>query len=155
MSELNFIRVPQGLVPADDEAKEWLAKKKAGTLIAGKFSEPRNGKFHRKLFAALSLGFDSWEPPEGAEYKGVKPAKNRERFRADVLVMAGHYEVVTNLRGETRVQAKSISYKALPTDADFEPVYKACVDVLIRMVLKNYTHEDVENVVMQMLEFGR
>lgn len=155
MSVLRFIRVPQGLVPADDEAKEWLQRKKSGALIEGQFSEPRNGKWHRKLFVALQLGFDSWEPPESAAYKGIKPGKNFERFRADVLIMAGHYEVVTNLRGETRVQAKSISYKALPTDADFEPVYNGCVDVLIRMVLKNYTREDLESVVMQMMEFAR
>ena len=100
---------------------------------------PRNPKFHRKMFALLSVGFESWEPDRKRfNYNGRPIEKNFERFREQVLIMAGHYDQVFSLRGDKmELVAKSISYAALD-DAEFETLYSAVIDVLLREVCTRY-----------------
>ncbi|HQR22944.1 MAG TPA: DUF1367 family protein [Burkholderiaceae bacterium] len=137
--------------PANDESAEEMDKFKLGSVATFECKRTRNYKFLKKFFAMLNLGFDAWEPPK-VEYRGQVAVKNRERFRKDCLVMAGFFDVVVNLRGETRVEAKSISFGSME-EAEFEKVYSAVADVLLQRVLTTYTRADLDKVVDQMLAF--
>lgn len=50
---------------------------------------PRNSKFHRKFFALLQVGFESWDPGRKHKtHKGIPVTKNFEQFREDVTILA-------------------------------------------------------------------
>ena len=151
MSDVFLIRSPAGLTASDQGSADALAKIKAGELVRAKITRARNPGFHRKFFAMLDVGYDAWEP-ELKEYKGQTAEKERERFRADVIILAGFYHVVTNINGDVRLEAKSISFANMAQD-EFERVYSAVANVLLRKVLKNYTRADLDQVVERMLGF--
>ena len=151
MAELYLLRSPGGLSPADSESSDYLSTLKQGEIVRADIVRPRNAKFHRKFFAMLDVGYDAWEP-EAKEYKGQVACKNRERFRSDCLILAGFFEVVTNLRGEVRLEAKSISFAKMD-QAEFEEVYSQVATVLLRKVLTTYSRSDLDSVVERMLGF--
>ena len=148
---MTFARAGEVLVPADDDAMEWLESRVEGEVFVGEFRVPRNLGHHRKFFAMLKVGFEAWEPPPG-EFRGIPAVKNFVRFRKDVTIQAGYYDVVSNLRGEVRAEAKSISFAAME-QSEFEAFYSACADVLLRMVLTHYERADLDCVVNQMVGF--
>lgn len=139
------------LVPIDQQAIDFLAKLKLGAGVTVEIKRHRNPAFHRKFFALLNLAFDAWEPTE-ATYKGQPVGKNFDQFRNDIVVLAGHYEMAVNLKGETRLTAKSISFASMSQD-DFEDLYSATVNVVLAKILTNYTRDDLDNVVNQVLGF--
>ena len=111
--ELVLMKAPGGtLIPADESARETVAHWKIGQGVRAKVSRMRNLPFHRKFFAMLNLGFDAWEP-EPVEVNGIPAVKNFERFRKDVLIQAGFYDLTVNIRGEARAEAKSISFASM------------------------------------------
>lgn len=152
MTDVVLIKTPTGLVPADDDSSETVKHWKQGELVRAKVSRVRNPKFHRKFFAMLDLGFDAWEPPAGLSYKQQVATKNRERFRKDVLVMAGFYTTTINLKGEVRLEAESMSFGKMDEDR-FNEVYSKVADVILQKVLTSYTRADLDRVVEQMMGF--
>lgn len=151
MAKVLLLRTPNGFAPADDEAIEKVRRFKTGSLVQLDLHEFRNYEFHKKFFAMLNMGFEHWEPPE-SEYNGLPAQKNFNRFRKDVTIAAGFYDVVINLRGETRVEAKSISFANMSED-EFGSLYNAAADVLLQRILRNYTKGDLDHVVKQLLDF--
>jgi hypothetical protein len=111
----------------------------------------RNPRFHRKFFALLNLAFDHWEPV-AATYKGQVVGKNFDQFRNDIVCLAGFGEVAVNLRGETRVTAKSISFASMD-QSEFDDLYNATVNVILKHVLTNYSRDDLDNVMDQLVGF--
>jgi len=151
--ELILSKAPNGsLVPVDQAGIDELAKLKIGQGVRVTLTRMRNYKFHRKFFALLNIAFDAWEPT-AQEYKGQPVAKNFDRFREDVTILAGHFTASINLRGETRLSAKSIGFSSMDQD-EFEKLYSAVIDVVLQRILKNYTREDLDNVVEQVLRFS-
>lgn len=127
-----------------------------GEMLEIEMVFPRNPKFHRKMFALLSIGFDAWEPDRKRfSYHGQAIEKNFERFREQVLIMAGHYDQVFSLRGDKmELVAKSISYAAMD-DAEFEALYSSVIDVLLREVCTRYAgREELESVVDRVMGFA-
>ncbi len=51
----SFIRRPQGFVPADIMADEWMQKVPVGREVLLSIRKPRNVQHHRKLFALLNV----------------------------------------------------------------------------------------------------
>lgn len=125
-----------------------------GEIANAVMTIPRNWKFHCKFFALLGLGFDSWEPDRKRKsYKGKAIAKNFEQFREDVTILAGYYEQTFDIKGRMKLKAQSISFANMD-DVEFERVYSAVVDVLLREVCKNYKGRDeIDRVVNQMMGF--
>lgn len=83
-------------------------------------------------------------------YKGKEVAKNFERFRKDILIMAGFYDQTFDLRGNMKLEAHSISFSSMD-DAEFERVYSAVATVIIEHVLTGYSgREELDRVVEQM-----
>lgn len=139
------------LMPADPGATEFIEQLKLGIGVRAKITKVRNIGFHRKFFALLQIGFEAWETPQG-EYAGMKIEKEFERFRKDVTILAGFYTPVYNMKGEVRLEAKSISFGSMEQD-EFENVYSAVANVLLRKVLTKYTREDLDAVVERIMGF--
>lgn len=150
----------RGLTEKDNKSwrRFWksLINKECGEIAFIEACIPRNYKFHKKLFALLTVGFDNWEPDRKRySYNGREIAKNFERFREQVLIMAGHYDQVFSLRGDKmELVAKSISYAAMD-DGEFEALYSSVVDVLLREVCTRYKgRTELESVAEQVMRFA-
>ena len=152
MTEIVLMKVSNILVPHDEAAAAFIQKMKAGELTHADFKKVRNYKFHRKYFALLDFAFDQWEPSGELTYQGMPVAKNKERFRKDLIILAGFYESTVNLRGEVRLEARSMAFSQMDEN-EFEHLYNATVDVILRRILTRYTREDLDEVINQLLRF--
>jgi len=156
---LIFQKGATGLIPACEEATEWLAKKKLGSTIAVEPHEMRNGAFFRKWWALVKLGYDYWaESVATIEYRGVPVLPEFERFRKDVTISAGFYYPVVNLKGEVRIEAESLKWGSM-TEERFTKLYDATIQVLLQRVFngkvcKTWTEQELRNVASQILEFA-
>ena len=139
----------------DDEARELINKLTVGKGVKVEVVRARNPKFHRLLFALLKLAFDLWEP-EVKQYKGEIVQKEFKRFWKDIIILSGHYTTTINIRGEVRLEAKSISFANMD-ETEFSEVYKSVLDVVWRKVLKDFagyaTKDDVDRVVQDLVRF--
>ncbi len=157
MSDLVLMKAPGGyLVPCDEQSRETIAKWKLGQGVNAKVTKARDITRHRKFFAMLNLGFDAWEPPlpevHADGYRGMPITKNFDRFRMEVLILAGFYTPVYSMKGEIRLEAKSMAFANMDQD-EFERVYSAVADVLLQKILKTYTRDDLDRVIEELLGF--
>jgi hypothetical protein len=156
--DATLLKSQTGLVPGDDATREWLNKVRMAGIVYAKVNQPRNPQFHRKMFALLNYGFDFWaETAKPVEYKGQEVKPNFERFRKDIVILAGHYHPVFNIKGEIRMEANSISYANMD-EATFEQLYSSVIDVLLKKVFSRapegqWTEERLRSVVDGLLEF--
>lgn len=144
------------LIPVDPYAEKLIKSAKLGDGIAVEAKKTRNIKFHRKFFSLLQLAFDMWEPSGDREWKGQPVSKDFERFREDITILAGHYNVSYGVDGSVRLTAKSISF-ANCDEHEFESVYQSVLDVVWEKVFKvsNFrSRAEVEGVVNQLLAYG-
>ena len=152
MTAIVLLKTPSGaLMPADPQAAEFVAKLKLGAPVRAEVKRVRNYQFHKKLFALLNFAYENWEPTE-ATYKGQVVQKNFSQFRNDVIVLAGFFETTMTLKQEVRVVAKSISFANMPQD-EFDSLYNAVVSVVLNRILTNYTRDDLDAVMDQLLGF--
>ena len=157
--ELLFRKGQGTLLPACDEAEEWLRKKKLGALILVEPREMRNGGFFRKWWALVKLGFDYWsETAITMEYKGQKVLPEFERFRKDITILAGFYRPVVNLKGEMRIEAESLKWASM-NEERFTQLYDATIQVLLRQVFNGkvcarWSEQQLREIAEQILQFA-
>lgn len=157
MAELVMIRQPGGaLVPATDEDAEALRKIKAGAAVRVDVRQIRNYKFLQKWFTLAKYAFDLWVervPPK--EYKGQPVKPSFDRFRKDLIILAGHYDATFNAKGEIRLEAKSISFASMGED-EFEKLYSDTIDVVLQKILAGtkLTEEQLRNHVEAVLAYS-
>jgi len=154
MPECRYITMAGGLLrPYDEESAAATAKWGVGAMISGIFKKPRNPRFHAKFFALLNTLYDQWEPQE-TEYKGVLAQKSFENFRKELIILAGYYDVVSSLKGETRVEAKSVSFGSME-EAEFEKLYMAVHTIGMQKILnqKGWTDKDLNEAVDRLMGF--
>lgn len=153
MKEFALLKVQNGFQFANPSDREATANMRLGSYCTAKIQQPRNPLFHRRFFALLNLGFEYWSPDE--EHRGIKAEKNFDRFRKDILILAGFRETVVNIRNEVRYEAKSISFASMD-EVEFNDVYKKCFNVIWEMVMqhvKGFTEEQMEQAVNQLMSF--
>lgn len=151
--EITLVRTVNGLMPMDEGGVEALKKYKPGAVIRCKLTQMRNPKFHAKFFALLNLGFTYWKPGEINTKYGV-PRKNFDRYRKDVTIQAGFYEMLFRMDGSCRPEAHSISFANMEED-EFARLYSAVLDVLLDRIFTNYTDDEVIRMAeQQLLEFS-
>lgn len=151
MTTLHLIKTYQSFVPADQNSAEAMEAMKWGQQYKAEVTQPRNLGHHKKFFALIKVAFDAWEMPVN-EYKDVKIQKNADRFRKDLLIMAGYGYPVVNLKNEVRYEAQSMSFASMD-QAEFETLYSRVVDVILQRVLTHYTRDDLDRVVSEVLRF--
>ena len=154
--DAQFVRTNIGLMPADDDSREWFSHVSIGRVIQCKVSQPRNVLFHRKWFALLKYSFEYWaETAPAVEYKGEQAQPDFDRFRRDITILAGKYHSVVNLKGEVRFEADSVSFGKMDAQA-FEELYSKTIDVLLTRVFtaKRWSSEKLREVVDGLVDFA-
>lgn len=153
-----FMKVGSGLLaPADPAAEAMIQSMRIGEEVALDAKKARNARFHRKFFALLGLAFDAWEPAAGQkEYRGHPIQKDKDRFREEMLILAGHYDAVFSTNGEIRLVARSISF-ATCDEAEFQKIYSQVLNVVWDKIMRHSRYrspEEVDAVVSRLLSFG-
>lgn len=135
---VHVMKNPQGaFVPATEEDIELMRKFKVGEVQRVEITQMRNGKLFRKFFVLAKFAFDMWSDrlPE-QEWNGVKVLANFDRFRKDLIILAGFFKPVWNAKGEVRVEADSISWANM-SDEKFEKLYSKSIDVILAKIIPN------------------
>lgn len=155
MADCFLTRTMSGtMAPADSETAAYIAKLKLGQGVKAKFTKARDILKHRRAFALFNFAFDMWDAPQ-LEYNGCQVAKDFDRFRKDVTILAGFYHAVTNFKGEVRLEADSLAFDSMGQDR-FEAVYKAVLGVVWDRILKAKGYdspEKVDAIVQELLRF--
>ena len=143
------------LVPMDQET-EAFKRFKAGSIIRCEVKEMRNGRFFRKWWALAKVGFDLWtETMPGVEYKGVEIEPSFDRFRKDLTVLSGYYEPVFNVRGEVRMEPKSLKWSSMD-EVEFAELYQKTLTTIISKIIPNrkMTEDDLRSWADRVMEFA-
>lgn len=152
-TEIYLRKSGNGTLQAVNDDDYWAVNAlNAGQIVKAEYTVPRNIKFFRKWWALVDFAYDHWEPGEleDPKWKGVTPAKNKDRFRKDLTILAGHYNATYRVDGSVRIEAKSISFSRM-NEKQFNKFYSACIDVVLKRVLTNYTRKDLDQAVEQLL----
>ena len=158
-TEILCRRYGPALQAANEQGADAIRKIAMGEQVMVKITRPRNPDFHRKYFALLSWAFDQFEPEPDTEFEakyGMTPVKNFDRFRKDIAILAGYREAHYNVKGEVRVEAKSISFASM-SEQDFADMYSKTIDVLWTRIFANkegYTRQELDNVIAQLDDFS-
>jgi len=114
-----------------------LAKKiKPNEVYEYEFKKTRNIKFHRKFFALVNLCFSNQET-----------FNNIEHLRKELIICAGHYELIFDLEsGTQKKEALSISFASMDETA-FNTLYNDVLNVICEKFL--FDKEDILNNVAQ------
>ena len=147
-----LLKTQLGLIPENSATSEWFDKIKPGQVVRGDFKKVRNYAFHRKFFALLNLAYEYWTPGE-IDTKWGKPQKHFDTFRKNVTVLAGWGEPVFNIDGTFKMQPKSISFASMDNE-EFQALYNAVLDVLMKRILTGMDREEVERLTERFLEFA-
>lgn len=156
--QLHVIKRPDGaLIPALEHDREKLSTIKIGQPCRIELKRQRNYTFHKKYFALLEFAFDQWNPPEHGEGSAWKERitinRNFDRFRKDIIILAGYYEATYRLNGDVRIEAKSISFASMSQD-EFEELYNATLTVIVEKVLQGYDSDALREILEQLDGFA-
>jgi hypothetical protein len=154
-----FIKGAAGLIPADTQTHDWYAKKKLGASIQCDATEMRNGAFFRKFWSLLNLAYDHWKDDAVTiEFKGERVQPNFDRFRKDVIISAGFYYPVVNLKGEVRIEPESLKWSQMDEDR-FNKLYDATISVLLQRVFngtvcRTMSENELRSIAEQITEYA-
>ena len=155
--ELRFTKPGPGtlLSPADEQTAEVIKRLKIGEIIHGDYKKQRNYKFHKKCFALFQFAFDHWQPGklQDPKWKDIKPEPNFDRFRKDLIILAGFYEAHYRINGEVRIEAKSIKFGKMD-ETEFSELYDKIISVILQKILVNYSRDELDRVVDNLLSFA-
>jgi len=140
------------LMPNDEADEELLNGINNNDLVKCVISRPRNAQFHRKYFALLDVIYNQWHPIN-MELNGKPAAKNRDRFRSDIAIATGYYDLVVNIKNEVRAEARSISFAAMD-EVEFAALYSRTIDYALQKICTGRDRDTIDNWVNQILEFS-
>lgn len=144
--KIEFIKLPGGMLsPADDYASEKMKKFKNEEIYEVDIKLYRNPQFHSKMFAFFHFCFDHW-CAEHTELEFMDEDEQFKVFRQNLVAKAGYFTKNYNLKGELRIEAKSLSYGNMEQD-EFEKCYNAVIQVALKFVFKDASPE-VENKIL-------
>ena len=126
------------LKPATDADKQKVDKIAVGEPVRIKYTRIRNPRLHGKYFAFIGKVWDNL--PE--KYENYWPTKRS--FRKAMEMYAGHFEETVTLKGERRLEAKSIAYDKLD-DVAFGELFTGVKNVIGKHILPDMDMNIVEN----------
>jgi hypothetical protein len=143
--KIDFIKQPGGtLTPASDMELEKMGRFKTGGQYEVEIKMVRNPLFHRKVFAFFQFCFHHWK----CDREFLSETKQFDVFRSHLTVLAGYYDEFYGIKGDVRIEAKSLSFSSMSQE-DFEECYNA----LIQAAMKHIFIESDENTYNQLLSF--
>ncbi len=150
--------MPGGVLVADnDDTAEYVQKIKVGAVVSGDFAQPRNYKFLQKTMVLFSYCYDHFADrmgEVGLEYKGQRAQPSKERFRKDLTILAGHYNVTYDIMGKVKLEAKSLSYGSC-SEQEAERIYSDVINAALKHVVNvGFTEQELRDTVDGLLRFG-
>lgn len=135
--EAFFAKSPNGwLMPVGPEAERFVASLSAGQGVAVDAHSVADVRLLRKLFSLMALAFEAWEPNPDLVEHSDSVRLDFDRFRKDLLILAGHYNRYVNAAGEVRLEAKSLS-PAKCEGIDLQCIYRKVLDVVWTRILRH------------------
>jgi hypothetical protein len=141
------------LQPASTEDKEKVNKIAVGEPVMLKHVKVRNPKHHRLYFAFINKVYENL--PESIEYTEhpetgdmVKRWPEPDNFRKQMEMYAGYYSESITLKGEVRLEPKSIKYEELD-EMGFKELHKNVKRVIGERILPKMDMDLVEREIAQ------
>ncbi len=142
--QIDLVKHPGGVFsPANEADLERLHRFKNGETYTAEIKLTRNPSFHRKVMAFFGFCFAHWSA-EHAGYECSDEHTQKEEFRKNLTILAGFYDVVTTMRGETRLRAKSLAYAKMD-DEEFSRCYSALINAAIKHVFSGTKDKEILN----------
>jgi hypothetical protein len=143
------------LMPASQHDVDELKKVKNEQPLRVTLRRVRNYEHHKKYFALLNLAYENWEPLAPiVEYEWQELAhKDFDRFRKDVIILAGYYDATYRVDGSVRLEAKSISFANMDQDS-FDKLYEATLEAIRTHVFKNMSDTDLQLFLNELEQFA-
>lgn len=143
---------PETKVIIPTEPCTWLERLKLHAPVILKLTHPRNYPFFKKWWALVLFAYEQWEPDD----TGIPYRKSKDTFRKEITILAGHYEVVASLSGNTvKKVAKSISWANM-TEEQFAEFYDLTKDVVWERIFQHvqtYDRDEFERVALELSSF--
>lgn len=149
--ELCVRKTPAGLAPVRDQDLEWYESAGNDEHYLGNLKKLRNPRFFRKWWAMVNFAFEHWEP-KGVETKYGTPEKNLDRFRKDLTILAGYYDVTYKIDGTPVLTAQSISWGNMDEE-EFHKFYRATFNAISKHIFSHYTPEQLREVEQALFNF--
>ncbi|MCT4708794.1 DUF1367 family protein [Enterobacteriaceae bacterium H11S18] len=131
--QIDLVKHPGGVFsPVNDSDLERLQRFRNGETYTAEIKLTRHPAHHRKAFAFFQFCFDHWSA-DHAGYECSDEHTQKEEFRKNLTILAGFFDVVTTIRGETKVRAKSLSFSSMDQD-EFSRCYSALINAAIKHV---------------------
>ena len=127
--DIFLTRTLNGLVPADEQAKQAVKRWRMGETLKCTVRKPRDYINHKRYFALLNLTFENQE-----KYTSF------EHFRKAVQIAAGHVDELITIEGEITFTPKSIAYDALD-EMEFCKVFGETMAVCAKILGDMDLHE--------------
>ncbi len=143
------------LVPMDQD-EEAFKKFKSGSVIRCEVKEMRNGPFFRKWWALVKVGFDLWtESTPRREFKGMQIEPNFARFRKDVTILSGYYDPIFNVKGEIRMEAKTLKWGSM-TEMEFNELYQKTINTILNKIIpsRKISEQELQAWAERVMEFA-
>lgn len=158
MSEKRFFRkMPGGvLVPDDESTAEWMQKVKNGDVLGAEFRRPRNYRFLQKLMCLYRCCFDYFVEQQdwNMQYRGMQVEPSFEMFRKQLTILAGHYVASYDIRGDVRLEAKSLSF-ANCTEEEAEQIFSDVINAALKQVYRfSMTEDQLRKLVDDILSYA-
>ena len=132
--QIEMIKQPNGyFCPAADFEADRLMRFKNGEQYTVEIKLTRNPAFHRKVFAFFKFCFDHWRDDHMDWQLDEEGQFNV--FRKNLTCLAGYYEEYFNIKGEVRIEAKSLAYANMEPE-EFERCYKALINAALKHIFK-------------------
>ncbi len=128
MARIYLKRTLSGLVAADEPSMALLRKYKVGEVYRADIVKPRSYQHHKLCMALLQMTYEHL--PE----KYAQSIPTFKKFRQAVALEAGHCEAFVTLNGEFTTVPKSLSYDAIPDDAEFGEVMAAMMTICAKIL---------------------
>ena len=142
--KINMLKQAGGvLIPASDLEVEKLNKFKTGEQYEIEIKLSRNPQFHRKVFTFFNFCFEHWGNTTETQY--LDDQAQFDVFRNHMTVLAGFYNKSFNIKGDVRVEAKSLSFGSMAQE-EFGQVYNALINVACQHIFKTHDQETLNKL---------
>lgn len=132
--KINLLKINHGaLVPADEHEQEKLENFANNEVYEIDIVLHKNPTFHSKMFVFFGFCFEHWKATCDLEF--MDESGQKEVFRKNLTVVAGYYNKYYNLKGEVRIEAKSLAYAKMEEE-EFRQCYHAVVNAALRTIFK-------------------
>lgn len=138
MARLFLKKTLSGFVPSDEASAFFARRFKLGEVYRADVVKPRSYAHHKLCMALLNLTFENL--PE----RYAKSYATFDQFRYAVALEIGHCETFISLHGEIVTQPKSISYDAIPDDAEFGRIMAQMMTVCANILEVEQTELSLE-----------